>query len=154
MRDWVGLEDGGDEVGGSNRSAARMGAGQQKGWGCAFLSLPHLLPLRLPGLSFQGSPPLMFGRRLQQNPVVSSASGRGSSPSPFLLGPRPLCAVPLFRPWPVTSKSGRLMNPVSLGGRKLGAGREDLRRMEPPPRLLVHSQSEPILISDLPGQLT
>lgn len=80
MRGWAGLEDGGDEVGGSKCRAARMGAGQQKGWGCAFPSLPHLLPSRLPGLSFQGSPPLMFGRRLQQNPVVSSASGRGSSP--------------------------------------------------------------------------
>lgn len=36
-----------------------------------------------------------------------------------------------------------------LGGR--GAGREDLRRMEPSPRPLVHSQPEPILIS-LPAQ--
>lgn len=66
------------------RSRASMGAGQQKDWGCAFLSLQYLLPSRLPGLSLRGSPPLIFRRRLQQNPVVSSASGRGSSPPPHL----------------------------------------------------------------------
>lgn len=61
-------------------SRASMGAGQQRDWGCAFLSLQYLLPSRLPGLSLRRSPPLIFRRRLQQNPVVSSASGRGSSP--------------------------------------------------------------------------
>lgn len=38
---------------------------------------------------------------------------------------------------------------MMLGGR--GAGREDLRRMEPPPRPLVHGQPKPILIG-LPAQ--
>lgn len=49
------------------------GPGNEKGCGCAFLSFQYLLPSRLPGLSLRGCPPLIFRRRLQQNPVVSSA---------------------------------------------------------------------------------
>lgn len=45
------------------------------------------------------------------------------------------------------------MNPVRLGREEVGGGERGPEKDGATTQLLVHSQSEPILISDLPGQL-